>query len=180
MIENKESLENKEESEKVKQGKKVLEAFLQSDEFKQFFPDQLITYQLFEFPKVIIQTILAEDEEKLKQNFNDKSITSIEYKVDLNFIADSESVGPQEETDAMLQLNVENPFKISIITNGGPNGTGKISDELEYEYLEKFRNVFIKLLELIIENFSEEDMEKIKKYNIANSGEEKVNENSTR
>jgi hypothetical protein len=138
----------------------VLE-FLESDEAKLFFPNQKIIYTSFNFPEIIIQTIRDQDEDIFKQDPYSKDIIVIEYKILPNYIADPNYVGPAEYSNDSKVIDEKNPFTLAIKSDLVNPGNG-LDDKLEWEYLENFKKIFIKLLELIFTNLNEEDLKKLK------------------
>jgi len=140
----------------MKNKKNLVEDFTNSKEFSNFFPEQLVIFKSFEFPKIIIQTIFIKDEKKYLENPNDPDLQSIEYKVDLNYTPDPDYIGPEEEAKAIKKLDNKNPFLLSI------NSIKPLDDETEDNYLNNFKEIFLKMLNLILSNLDEEEIEKLK------------------
>jgi len=132
-----------------------IEEFLNSPEAKNFFPDQIIVYRLFQFPEITIQTILKTDLEEFQKDQFSKKITIIEYNVIPNYVNDPNYIGPPEEANSHKIMDYKVPFILSIKSNVvDPNKS--LPEDLENEYLENFKIVFIKLLELIFDNIKKE------------------------
>lgn len=133
----------------------VVKEFIESDDFTKFFPDQLIVFWSFEFPKIIIQTIMKMDKDKYLQNPNDESIQFIEYQVNINYKPDPDHIGPEEESTHIKITDKENPFVLSILSKHELNAS------VEDDYLNNFKTIFIKLLEIILSNLGEEDIKNL-------------------
>jgi len=135
--------------------------FLESEEAKSFFPNQVIIYKLFQFPEIIIQTIREHDINEFEKNPQSKNLMIIEYRVFPNYISDPNYVGPSEMAESNKVIDPKNPFTLSIKSNLVDPDIS-LDDKLELEYLENFKIVFVKLIELIFDNLKEEDLEKLK------------------
>jgi len=136
--------------------KNLVEEFTQSDDFTKFFPDQVVIFKSFDFPKIIIQTIYASDETEYLKNPSNPDIQSIEYQVNLNYISDPDYIGPEEEAECIKKINDQKPFILSI------NSIKPLDDKLEDEYLDNFKVIFLKILDLILSNLDEEEIEQLK------------------
>jgi len=136
--------------------KNLVKEFTQSEEFTKFFPDQLVIFKSFEFPKITIQTIYLYDEEKYLKNPSDQEIQTIEYRVNLNYVTDPDYIGPEEEAECIKKLNDQKPFILSI------DSLKPLDDKLEDEYLDNFKTIFLKILDLILSNLDKEEIEQLK------------------
>jgi len=130
--------------------------FMESDTIKVFFPNQKITYFNFNKMDVVIQTVpeeyLPEPGTELKAS---NELLLIEYKVIVNHKEIIET-GPEEKDYHLKEIDEKNPFLLSIDSNG------KLDDVLESEYLENFKQVFLKLLEISIDKIDKEKILKEK------------------
>jgi len=151
-----EKVNNIEETEKIN----LADEFMNSPEFKKFFPDQTIIYRSFEFPKVVVQTILSNDLDHYNNNPHTTEITVIEYNVIVNFVNDPDYVGPLEDASCVKMINSDDPFTLTIRTDLGDSDK-KLDDEIEKKYLENFKEVFLKLIQIILENLDEDDIKKL-------------------
>lgn len=133
----------------------VIKEFIESDDFVKFFPDQLIVFWSFKFPKIIIQTIMKMDEDKYLKNPNDESIQFIEYQVNINYKPDPDHIGPEEESAHIKITDKKNPFILSILPKH------ELDTDIEDEYLDNFKTIFIKLLDIVLSNLDEEDIKKL-------------------
>jgi hypothetical protein len=159
-----EKLTDEKKIEKDSKTTNLANEFMESKTFQNFFPNQIITYRSFKFPKVTIQTVPEKDHLKYIQNQSSKDIMIIEYNVLVNFINDPDYIGPSEDASCLKVINKNDPFTLTIKSNVVNPGI-KLDDNIELEYLDNFKEVFLKLIQLILENLDEEDIKKLNEDN---------------
>ena len=142
----------------------LVDEFMKSEEFSKFFPNQIVIYRSFKFPNVVIQTIFEKDFKQYNNNPQGADITIIEYNVIVNFTNDPDYIGPMEDASTVKTIDQNDPFTLTIRSDIG-NPDKKLDNDTELKYLKNFKEVFLKLIGLILENLDEKDIEKLNKDN---------------